>query len=78
MSGRCVRFSKDLCQMFLVDNDDRKGPWEECARDRFRFWRRILETQTVLNPILNHDRRRKVYESISNEELKAQNQFNTV
>ena len=75
MSDRCVRFSKDLCQMFLVDNDDRKGPWEEC--DRYRFWRRILKTQTVLNPIFNHDHRRKLYGSISNEELKAQKQFNT-
>ncbi|KAL3842615.1 hypothetical protein ACJMK2_020608 [Sinanodonta woodiana] len=39
----------------------RKGPWEEYARDRDRFQRRIEETECILAPILKPDHRSTVY-----------------
>ncbi|KAK3576142.1 hypothetical protein CHS0354_016299 [Potamilus streckersoni] len=41
----------------------RKGPWEEYARDRNRFQRRIQETECILAPILKHDHRSTIYKN---------------
>lgn len=39
----------------------RKGPWEQFARDRDRFDRKIQELSKVLNPVLSNCHREKVY-----------------
>jgi hypothetical protein len=72
-SNRRIHFSDKLFEVYYVENYCRKGIWEECARDRVRFQRRILQIQTVLDPILNHLHRTKVYESMLNEEFKHRN-----
>lgn len=41
----------------------RKGPWEEYARDRFRFLKRIHEAERTLNPILNRSHREKIFKN---------------
>lgn len=38
----------------------RKGPWEECARDRSRFQKRIAETEAAIGFCLQPDHREKI------------------
>jgi len=44
-------------------NQARKSEWEHCARDRARFMRRIIEYESILNPILNESHRDRVLAS---------------
>ena len=39
----------------------RKSEWEQYARDRDRFIRRIIEYESILNPILNKSHRDRVF-----------------
>lgn len=39
----------------------RKGHWEECARDRERFSKRIREAENTLGSILNPLHREKIF-----------------
>jgi len=42
----------------------RKSEWEQYARDRDRFARRILESEQVLNPIINPQHHERVFASL--------------
>lgn len=42
----------------------RLGPWEQMARDRFRFRDRILRLECILSPILQEKHREKIYKSL--------------
>jgi len=42
----------------------RKSEWEQYARDRDRFMRRIIERGRILNPVLNERHRERVLESL--------------
>lgn len=67
MANRHVHFNGKLFEVCYVEKYCRKGVWEDCARDRVRFQRRILQIQTVLDPILNHHHRTNVFESMLND-----------
>jgi len=43
----------------------RKSEWEQCARDRDRFRRRIIESGHIINPVLNERHRERVLESLN-------------
>lgn len=43
----------------------RQGPWEEMARDRCRFRRRIAEVGDILEPCLGMEHRAQVWRRIS-------------
>ncbi|XP_078064100.1 protein phosphatase 1 regulatory subunit 15B-like [Mustelus asterias] len=43
----------------------RRGPWEQCARDRSRFQRRIAETESVIAPCLEHNHRNAVWTKLA-------------
>lgn len=64
-----VRFSPVVTVHSLVVWDyasraARRGPWEEIARDRCRFHRRIAQVAAVLEPCLAMDHRAKVWKRI--------------
>lgn len=50
-----------------VCNEERKGHWEELARDRYRFQRRIKETELVIGLCLTPDHRQKAWERIEGQ-----------
>ncbi|XP_020370817.2 protein phosphatase 1 regulatory subunit 15B-like [Rhincodon typus] len=43
----------------------RKGPWEQYARDRSRFQRRIAEAEAVISPCLNQDHRNAMWNKLA-------------
>ncbi|XP_043535321.1 protein phosphatase 1 regulatory subunit 15B-like [Chiloscyllium plagiosum] len=43
----------------------RKGPWEQYARDRSRFQRRIAEAEAVISPCFNPDHRNCVWNKLA-------------
>ena len=59
---RSVRFT-DTIQLFEVDEkgaEHRRGPWMRVAVDRHRFRRRIHESETVIEPILENTHRDRI------------------
>ncbi|XP_058036615.1 protein phosphatase 1 regulatory subunit 15A isoform X2 [Ahaetulla prasina] len=64
-----VRFSPVVTVHSLVVWDyasraARRGPWEEMARDRCRFHRRITQMAAILEPCLAEDHRDKVWKRV--------------
>ena len=59
---RSVRFT-DTIQIHEVDKkgaEHRRGPWMRAAVDRHRFRRRIHQTGTIVEPILDNAHRDKI------------------
>ena len=50
-SGRHVQFRSDVT-VHVLPHYDRRSPWMTVAADRFRFERRIRETENILHPVL--------------------------
>lgn len=65
-SDRKVHFAEpeSLTETHIADDWNRRGPWEEYARDRERFKRRIEEVKGVIDPILCEDHRQHVYSNL--------------
>jgi len=42
----------------------RKSVWEQYACDRDRFTRRIIESEHIINPVLNSQHRERVFASL--------------
>lgn len=65
-----VRFNEDANEAYTLftwkyaHQAARRGFWEEAARDRMRFKRRIQEVGTYINPILDVVHRNSIYEKI--------------
>ncbi|KAG5835424.1 hypothetical protein ANANG_G00243820 [Anguilla anguilla] len=43
-----VRFVEEVEVFYASGDEDRRGPWEEFARDRCRFFRRVQETEHAI------------------------------
>lgn len=60
-----VRFSEQVEFFFASGDDDgpedRRGPWEQLARDRCRFQRRCQQVELSIGPCLQPQHRRQVY-----------------
>ncbi|QZW33551.1 MPPV-241 MyD116-like domain protein [Magpiepox virus 2] len=54
-----VTFSETIIE-YHVPYEDRKGPWEEIARDRYRFEKRIKETAEIIEFCLSENHRRSI------------------
>ncbi|XP_059185662.1 protein phosphatase 1 regulatory subunit 15B [Centropristis striata] len=58
-----VRFCDEVEEFFTSggeEEEDRRGPWEELARDRCRFLRRVQETEQSISYVLTPQHRRRV------------------
>lgn len=61
-----VRFCDDVKEFFAsCGEEDRRGPWEELARDRCRFLRRCQEVEQSIAYCLQPQHRRRVYERLA-------------
>ncbi|KAL2090881.1 hypothetical protein ACEWY4_013144 [Coilia grayii] len=57
---RKVRFCEEVEEFYTSGDEDRRGPWEEYARDRCRFQRRVLEVEESIAFCLAPDFRLQV------------------
>ncbi|XP_068170481.1 protein phosphatase 1 regulatory subunit 15B [Antennarius striatus] len=63
-----VRFLDEVQEIFISsgeEDEDRRGPWEEFARDRCRFGRRCLEVEQSIAYCLHPDHRRQVFSRLT-------------
>ncbi|XP_075052184.1 protein phosphatase 1 regulatory subunit 15B [Mixophyes fleayi] len=58
---RKVTFHDKVTVYYVCNEEERKGHWEEFARDRCRFQRRIQETESTIGHCLNHDHRQRIW-----------------
>ncbi|RXM90582.1 Protein phosphatase 1 regulatory subunit 15B [Acipenser ruthenus] len=68
-SKRCgkqkkVMFVDEVEEFYASCDEDRRGPWEELARDRCRFLRRVQETEDTVGCCLAPAHRQKVFERL--------------
>ncbi|XP_073443267.1 protein phosphatase 1 regulatory subunit 15B [Dendrobates tinctorius] len=56
-----VTFCDKVTVYYVCNEEERKGHWEEFARDRCRFLRRIQETESVIGHCFTPDHRQKVW-----------------
>ncbi|KAL0978110.1 hypothetical protein UPYG_G00166020 [Umbra pygmaea] len=60
-----VRFCDEVEEFYASeDNEDRRGPWEELARDRFRFLRRVQEVEESISYVFSPTFRIAVYQGL--------------
>ncbi|XP_061779738.2 protein phosphatase 1 regulatory subunit 15B [Nerophis lumbriciformis] len=67
-TSKKVRFSDRVEEFFAncgEEEEDRKGPWEELARDRCRFLRRCQEVELSIAYCLQPQHRRLVYRRLT-------------
>uniref|UniRef100_A0A8C5LZC4 Protein phosphatase 1 regulatory subunit 15B n=1 Tax=Leptobrachium leishanense TaxID=445787 RepID=A0A8C5LZC4_9ANUR len=57
-----VTFQDEVTVYNVCSEEERKGPWEEFARDRCRFQRRIQETQAAIGHCLTTDHRQMIWD----------------
>ncbi|XP_032898745.1 protein phosphatase 1 regulatory subunit 15B [Amblyraja radiata] len=55
-----VAFDEHVTEYYVSSEEVRKGPWEECARDRCRFQKRIKETEKCIGCCFTLEHRRTV------------------
>uniref|UniRef100_A0A3Q3B7P2 Protein phosphatase 1 regulatory subunit 15A/B C-terminal domain-containing protein n=1 Tax=Kryptolebias marmoratus TaxID=37003 RepID=A0A3Q3B7P2_KRYMA len=68
LSSCQVRFCDDVDEFFAScgeEEEDRRGPWEELARDRCRFLRRCEEVEQSIGYCLDPQHRRRVFQRLN-------------
>ncbi|XP_005059190.1 PREDICTED: protein phosphatase 1 regulatory subunit 15B [Ficedula albicollis] len=56
-----VTFLEEVTEYLISSEEDRRGPWEELARDGCRFQRRIQETEEAIGYCLRPEHRLRVF-----------------
>ncbi|XP_021053913.1 protein phosphatase 1 regulatory subunit 15B [Mus pahari] len=56
-----VTFLEEVTEYYISGDEDRKGPWEEFARDGCRFQKRIQETEVAIGYCLAFEHRERVF-----------------
>ncbi|NXL89873.1 PR15B phosphatase, partial [Alectura lathami] len=56
-----VTFLEKVTEYYVSSEEDRKGPWEELARDGCRFQKRIQETEEAIGYCFTTEHRQKVF-----------------
>ncbi|KAM3838673.1 protein phosphatase 1 regulatory subunit 15B [Vipera latastei] len=55
-----VTFLEEVTEYYVSNEEDRKGPWEELARDGCRFHKRIQETEDAIGYCLTVEHRQRI------------------
>ncbi|NXN97905.1 PR15B phosphatase, partial [Rhinopomastus cyanomelas] len=56
-----VTFLEKVTEYYISGEEDRRGPWEELARDSCRFQKRIQETEAAIGYCLAPEHRQRVF-----------------
>ncbi|XP_027551076.1 protein phosphatase 1 regulatory subunit 15B [Neopelma chrysocephalum] len=56
-----VTFLEKVTEYYISSEEDRKGPWEEMARDGCRFQKRIQETEEAIGYCFTPEHRQRVF-----------------
>lgn len=56
-----VTFLEEVTEYYVSGDEDRKGPWEEFARDACRFRKRIQETEDAIGHCLTFEHRERMF-----------------
>ncbi|XP_067387634.1 protein phosphatase 1 regulatory subunit 15B [Emydura macquarii macquarii] len=56
-----VTFLEEVTEYYVSSEEDRKGPWEELARDGCRFQKRIQETEEAIGYCLTIEHRQRIF-----------------
>ncbi|NWV08785.1 PR15B phosphatase, partial [Ptilonorhynchus violaceus] len=56
-----VTFLEKVTEYYISSEEDRKGPWEEMARDGCRFQKRIQETEEAIGYCFTAEHRQRVF-----------------
>lgn len=55
-----MTFLEEVTEYYVSIEEDRKGPWEELARDGCRFHKRIQETEDAIGYCLTVEHRQRI------------------
>lgn len=70
-----VTFLEEITEYYISDDEDRKGPWEEFARDACRFRKRIQETEDAIGYCLTFEHRERMFNRLQEMCFKEFNVF---
>lgn len=70
-----VTFLEEVTEYYISGDEDRKGPWEEFARDGCRFQKRIQETEEAIGYCLTFEHREKMFNRLQQTCFKGLNVF---
>ncbi|NXC25768.1 PR15B phosphatase, partial [Campylorhamphus procurvoides] len=59
-----VTFLDKVTEYYISSEEDRKGPWEEMARDGCRFQKRIQETEEAIGYCFTTEHRQRVFQRL--------------
>ncbi|EHH50626.1 hypothetical protein EGM_01485 [Macaca fascicularis] len=72
---RKVTFLEEVTEYYISGDEDRKGPWEEFARDGCRFQKRIQETEDAIGYCLTFEHRERMFNRLQGTCFKGLNVF---
>ncbi|XP_036592520.1 LOW QUALITY PROTEIN: protein phosphatase 1 regulatory subunit 15B-like [Trichosurus vulpecula] len=70
-----VTFLEEVTEYYISSDEDSKGLWEELARDRCRFQKRIQETEDAVGYCLTFEHRQKIFNKLQETYYKRFNVF---
>ncbi|XP_006834278.1 PREDICTED: protein phosphatase 1 regulatory subunit 15B [Chrysochloris asiatica] len=70
-----VTFLEEVTEYYISGDEDRKGPWEEFARDGCRFQKRIQETEDAIGYCLTFEHRERMFNRLQETCFKGLNLF---
>lgn len=70
-----VTFLEKVTEYYVSSEEDRKGPWEELARDGCRFQKRIQETEEAIGYCFTTEHRQRVFHRLQETNHKEEDLF---
>lgn len=70
-----VTFLEEVTEYYISSEEDRKGPWEELARDGCRFQKRIQETEDAIGYCLTIEHRQTIFNRLQEKYYKILDVF---